>query len=111
MPDKHPLEYLSEAQDLMDLNVFMADDDFEQALELCLKCIADPHISIASARLALLRMQAYAFKFKMQGQVYMTIRKGSAGTTENQRKNVYYSISEQCHELAQTLKYICKETV
>lgn len=111
MADKHPLEYLSEAQDLMDLNDFMKDDDFGNALDLALKCIVKPVIPHAEARRALVLMQAYAFKFKMQGQVYMTIKKGAAGSGENHKKNVYYSMSEQCHELAQTLKYVCKETM
>lgn len=100
---------LSEVQNLMDLNDFMNDPDFEKALELVLRCIAQPVLKHATARKALLLMQSYAFKFRMEGQVYMTLKKGRAGTDENHKKNIYFSVSEQCHEMAQTLKYLLKE--
>lgn len=106
---KSALERISEVQDLMDLNTFMDDEDFQKALGLALKCIAKPDLPPAVARIALVQMQGYAFKFRMQGQAYMTIKKGRAGTDENMKKNVYFSISEQAHELAQTLKYISRE--
>lgn len=104
-----PLVYISQVQDLVDLNDFMDDQDFENALELALKVIAKPDMPPAVARKALIQMQGYAFKFRMMGQVFMTIKKGRAGTDENNKKNVYFSVSEQCHELAQTLKYISKD--
>lgn len=109
MSDEHPLVYLSKVQDLMDLNDFMDDEDFEAALEIALKCIANPNPLPVHARQALVQMQGYAFTFRMKGQAYMTIKKGKAGTDENHKKNVYFSVSEQCHELAQTLKYVAKE--
>lgn len=110
MAGENPLQYLSNCQDLIDLNDFMQDKDFEDALELAMKCVANPNIGPATARKALVQMQAYAFKFKMVGVKFMTIDKGRAGTPENNKKNVYYSMSEQCHEMAQSLKYVCKET-
>lgn len=109
MPDLQPLEYISKMQDLVDLNEFMGDQDFEDALELALKCIAKPDLPPAVARKALVQMQGYALKFRMMGQVFMTIKKGRTGSEENNKKNVYFSMSEQCHEMAQSLKYICKE--
>lgn len=108
---KHPLEYLSESHDLIELHEFMDDEDFTNALDLVMKCIAKPNPPMSASREALLLMQAYSFKFRMQSKVYDSLHKGRAGTSENIKKNVYYSASEQCHELAQTLKYICKETL
>lgn len=107
--EQHPLKYLSEIQDLMDLSDFMDDPEFTHALELALKCIAKPDLPPANARLVLVQMEAYAFKFKMMGQVYMTIKQGKAGTEENKKKNVYFAISERCHDLATVMKYIVKE--
>lgn len=104
-----PLDYLSKIQDLVDLNDFMDDEDFGQACEMALKCIAKPDLPPVHARRALLMMQGWAFVFRMRGQAYMTIRKGPGGSPENHKKNIYFSVSEQCHELAQTLKYIAKE--
>jgi hypothetical protein len=103
------LTYLSAIQDLVDLNDFMQDEDFGRAMDLALKVIAKPKMPPAVALEAMAKMQGYAFKFRMMGQAYMTIKKGPGGSPENNRKNVYFSVSEQCHELAQTLKYLAKE--
>lgn len=103
------IEYLSGIQDLVDLNDFMDDPHFTEAIELALKCIVKPTIPPAVALKAMLQMQGYAFTFRMKGQKYMTISKGPAGSADNHKKNVYFSASEQCHELAQTLKYLVKE--
>lgn len=106
---KTPLEYLSEVQDLVDLNDFIQDEDFGEALGLALKCIVKPDLPPAVAREALVQMEAYSFKFRMMGQVFMTIKKAPAGKPENMKKNVYFSVSEACHELAAALKYIVRD--
>lgn len=103
------LVYLSNIQDLKDLSDFMDDPDFTDACELAMKCIAKPDLPPAAAKTALVKMQGYAFQFRMKGQVYMTIRAGKTGTDENKKKNVYFSVSEQCHNLAQTLKYLLRD--
>jgi len=105
----HPLEYLSEIQDLVDLNDFMDDEHVEQAIELALKVLAKPDIPPAQAKVAMTTFQALAFKFKMMGNVYMTIKQGKAGTDENKKKNVYFSMHELCQEMTNTLKYLVKE--
>lgn len=103
------LEYISNLQDLMDLNEFMDNDDLAEAMELAVKCIAKPDMPPSVARTALLKMQGFAFQFRMQAAVYTYIHKNKAGTEENVRKNVYFAASEQCHAMAQTLKYLVKE--
>lgn len=105
----NPLEYLSNIQDLIDMHDFMADDDLADAMELAVKCIAKPEMPPSVARAAMLKMQGFAFRFRMQAATYTYIHKGKAGTEENVKKNVYFAASEQCHELAQTLKYLVKE--
>jgi hypothetical protein len=103
------LNYLSEQQDLIDLHEFMDDDDLAQAMELALNVIAKPHIPVSEARNALAMMQGYAMKFRMQAATYTYVHPGKAGTVENVKKNVYFAAAEQCHEMAQTLKYLAKE--
>lgn len=105
----NPLEYLSNIQDLVDLHDFMQDEELAGAMDLAIKCIAKPEMPPSVARAALLKMQGLAFRFRMQAATYTYIHKGKSGTDENVKKNVYYSASEQCHELAQTLKYLVKE--
>lgn len=103
------LEHISNIQDLVDLHDFMGDRDLAEAMELAVKCIAKPDPSPATTRAVLLKMQGYAFKFRMQAATYTYIHKGRTGEPENVKKNVYFAASEQCHELAQTLKYLLKE--
>lgn len=106
---KHPLEYLSEVQDMIDLHEYLGEDSVAEAIDLALKCIAKPNVPPAEARKALILFQAFALKFEMQGYVYMQIRPGKTGSIENAKKNVYFKLSKQCHEMAQTLKYLSKE--
>lgn len=105
------LDYLSSLQDLVDLHEFMADDDLGEAMNLAVKCIAKPDMPPAVARHALLKMQGFAFQFRMQAATYTYIHKGKAGTEENVKKNIYFAAAEQCHELAQTLKYLVRDNL
>lgn len=100
---------VSEIQDFIDLHDVVEDDTLQEAIDIALKCIAKPDIPSAYARQAMVQMQGYAFKFKMQALVYMQIHQGRAATKENIKKNAYMYASEQCHELAQTLKYLVRE--
>lgn len=103
------LEYLSECQDLVDLHDFMQDDDLAEAMDLCMKVIAKPDITPSAARNALAKMQGFSMKFRMQSMTYTFVNPGKGGTENNNKKNVYYTASQQCHEMAQTLKYLAKE--
>jgi hypothetical protein len=100
---------VSEIQDFIDLHEVVEDDELQTAIDLALTCIAKPDPQVATAKKVMLQMQGYAFKFKMQGLVYMQIHKGLAASKENIKKNAYFYASEQCHELAQTLKYLTRE--
>lgn len=97
------LQTLSGMQDLVDVHEFMDDEGLLEVMELVIKCIAKPDIPPAVARTALLKIQAYAFKFRLQALDYNYINKDST------KKNVYYAISQQCTDLAQTLKYLARE--
>lgn len=99
----------SETQDFIDLHKVVEDESLQIALDLAIKCILKPDIPIATARKVMVQMQGFAFKFKMQGLVYMQIHQGRAATQENIKKNAYFYASEQCNLLAQTLKYISRE--
>lgn len=103
------LGYVSGIQDFVDLHASVGDEDLQHALDLALKCIAKPDIPHAIARKAMIQMQGYSFKFKMQALVYMQIHTGKTGSDENIKKNAYMYASEQCDRMAQTLKYLVKE--
>lgn len=105
------LQYLSSVQDLIDLHEFMQDKELAEAMDLAIKCIAKPDMPPATVRITLLKMQALAMRFRMQAATYTYIHKGSGGSKENIKKNVYFAASEQCHALAQTLKYLLKDNI
>jgi hypothetical protein len=104
------LEYISDIQDFADLHQVVDDPELMRALNIAMNCIVNPDIPPANARRAMIQMQGFAFKFKMQGLVYMQIHKGQAATSENIKKNAYFYASEQCDKLAQTLKYLARES-
>ena len=103
------LEYLSQVQDLVDLHEFINDDELAEAMDLALKVIAKPDIPPVVARSALAKMQGYAMRFRMQAATYTYVNTGKTGTEQNVKKNVYFAMAEQCHEMAQTLKYLSKD--
>jgi hypothetical protein len=105
------LEYVSGIQDFIDLHHAAGDDELQKAINLAMKCIAKPDLPHAAARKAMVQLQGYAFKFKMQALVYMQIHTGKTGSNENIKKNAYMYASEQCDKLAQTLKYLVRETL
>lgn len=103
------MEFVSGIQDFVDLHASVGDDELQAAIDLALKCIAKPDIPPAAAKKAMVRLQGYAMKFKMQALVYMQIHTGKTGSEENIKKNAYMYASEQCDKLAQTLKYLARE--
>lgn len=107
--EDHPLEYVSGIQDFIDLHASVGDEELQKALDIALKCIINPNISVATARKAMIQMQAYSFKFKMQALVYMQIHTGKSGSEENIKKNAYMYAAEQTDKMAQTLKYLARE--
>lgn len=104
------LNRASEIQDFIDLHAKVGDEELQNAINLALQCIANPNITPATAKKAMLQLQGYSLKFKMQALVYMQIRTGKTGSEENIKKNAYMYASEQCDKLAATLKYLARDT-
>lgn len=109
MSDLGPLEYLSKSQDLMDLNEFMDDENVAYALDMAIKCFAKPDLPTAAAKKVVIQLEALSFQMKMKAQLYMTVRQGKAGTAENKKKNVYFSMAECLHELSMALRYMARD--
>jgi hypothetical protein len=47
-------------------------------------------------------------KFAMLASVYSTILKDKAGTENNNKKNIYYSVKEALDRLVDSLKYVVR---
>jgi hypothetical protein len=106
--DENPLETVSVLTEFNDLTEFMQDDQLDRALELAIKCIAQPDIAAVKAPRLIVELQAISFKFAVKAVEYATIKKDRAGTDNNHRKNVYYSTKEALDRLVDALKYAAR---
>jgi hypothetical protein len=108
MTDENPLETVSILTQFNDLTDFMQDDQLDRALELAIKCMAHPDIAASKAPRLIVELQAISFKFAVKAVEYATIKKDRAGTDNNHRKNVYYSVKEALDRLVDSLKYAAR---
>lgn len=108
MTDENPLETVSVLTEFNDLTEFMQDEQLDRALELAIKCIAQPDIAAVKAPRLIVELQAISFKFAVKAVEYATIKKDRAGTDNNHRKNVYYSTKEALDRLVDALKYAAR---
>ncbi|AXH49213.1 hypothetical protein HWB76_gp189 [Streptomyces phage Blueeyedbeauty] len=108
MSDENPLETISTITEFNDLTEFMNDPQLDRALELAIRCIAQPEIAAVKAPKLIVELQAISFKFAVKAVEYATIKKDRAGTENNHRKNVYYSTKEALDRLVDALKYAAR---
>jgi len=106
--DEHPLETVSVITEFNDLTDFMKDPQLDRALDLAIKCIANPDVAATKAPRLIVELQAISFKFAVKAVEYATIKKDRAGTDNNHRKNVYYSTKEALDRLVDALKYAAR---
>lgn len=103
--DASALVVLSELDELIE---YMDDDILQEMIDLAIKCLAQPHLKQETAEQLLLQFQAAAFKFGMLAVTYTTLKRGKAGTDENNKKNIYYTAADQCDKMAASLKYVVR---
>jgi len=106
--DENPLETVSSLTEFNDLTEFMNDPQLDRALELAVRCLAQPDIAAAKAPRLIVELQAISFKFAVKAVEYATIKKDRAGTDNNHKKNVYYSVKEALDSLVSALKYAAR---
>lgn len=106
--DIFSLQFVSQIKEFVELHDFMKDDDIVEMLDKAIRCIAEPHMRAETASKLLVQFQAASVKFGALAIVYTTIKKGPAGTEENKKKNIYYSMSDLCDKMAGALKYIVR---
>lgn len=108
MTDENPLETVSKITEFNDLSEFMQDPQLDRALDLAIKCMADPNIAAQKAPRLIVELQAISFKFSLKAVEYATIKKDRSGTDANHRKNIYYSTKEALDRLVDSLKYAAR---
>ena len=108
LKEKTPLELISEITEFNDLHEFMTDEDLDTAMYKVIYIISKPDVPVAHATRLIVQLQALSAKFAMLAAYYATIAKDRAGTTNNHKKNIYYSTKEAIDKLVDSLKYAAK---
>jgi len=106
--DKSSLELISTITEFNDLHEFMKDEHLDRTLGIVVKLLMNPDIPAAKAPNLIIELQAMSTKFAMLASVYSTILKDKAGTVNNNKKNIYYSVKEALDRLVDSLKYVVR---
>lgn len=108
MAREDTLSIISTIDDFRELHEFMQDDDLDEAMGLVVKLITRPEVPSAKAVPLIVELSAIAAKLSIQAAIYTTIKKGSSGTPNYYKKNVYYSAAEAINKIVDALKYSAK---
>ena len=106
--DKNTLELISSITEFNDLHEYMGDDQLDKALAIVVILLMNPDVPSAKAPHLIIELQAMSTKFSMMASYYSTIAKDKAGTTNNNKKNIYYSAKESIDKLVDALKYVVR---
>ena len=106
--DKNTLELISNITEFNDLHDFMKDEHLDKALSIVVKLLMNPDVPSAKAPMLIMELQAMSTKFAVMSSIYSTIAKDKAGTVNNNKKNVYYSVKESIDKLVDALKYVVR---
>ena len=106
--DKNTLELISDITEFNDLHEFMKDEHLDRALAIVVKFLKTPAVPSSKAPHLIMELQALSTKFAVLASVYSTIAKDKAGTANNNKKNIYYSVKESIDKLVDALKYVVR---
>jgi len=106
--DKNTLELISDITEFNDLHEFMKDEHLDKVLAIVVKMLMNPDVPAAKAPHLIIELQAMSTKFAIMASVYSTIAKDKAGTVNNNKKNIYYSVKESIDKLVDALKYVVR---
>jgi hypothetical protein len=106
--DKNTLQLISDITEFNDLHEYMQDEHLDKALAIVVKLLMNPDVPSAKAPMLIMELQAMSTKFAVMSSVYSTIAKDKAGTVNNNKKNVYYSVKESIDKLVDALKYVVR---
>jgi len=106
--DKNTLQLISDITEFNDLHEYMQDEHLDKALAIVVKLLMTPDVPSAKAPMLIMELQAMSTKFAVMSSVYSTIAKDKAGTINNNKKNVYYSVKESIDKLVDALKYVVR---
>jgi hypothetical protein len=108
LDSKNSLELISDITEFNDLHEFMKDEHLDKALAIVVKLLMNPDVPSAKAPHLIMELQSMSTKFAVLASVYSTIAKDKAGTENNNKKHIYYSVKESIDKLVDALKYVVR---
>lgn len=109
MSEKEPVLDISNIIEMNDLHEFLQDEQLDRAMELALKFLHKPDVPAVKVRALIVELQAISLTLSVKASVYSTIKRDRAGTENNNKKNIYYSMRESVDNLVSALKYCAKD--
>jgi hypothetical protein len=97
------LELVNEVAEFSDISELMDDKELTEALAIIVKLMMSPDVPAQKAISLIVKLEAYAAKFKMLASYYTNVKKD-----DRARKNLYYSANEAVQRLVDSLKYSAK---
>ena len=89
---------------MQDAKEFIDDEDFSNALDLAMVLIVDPSRASERTSQLIVKLEAYALKFRIGFAAHM----GIAKIKDNHKKNMYKELYQGLDNLADALKYIAR---
>lgn len=108
MANENILETISEITAINEAKQFLQDPDFDEAMDLIIRLIMKPGMDPGKAQHLIVKLQALSTKYAIQAVIYTTILRDKAGTDNNHKKNIYYSLKEALDKLCDALKYTAR---
>jgi hypothetical protein len=105
MSEDNTLELISTVTEFNDLHEYLMDEGLDEALALVVKLVMKPDVTGFALPALIVKLQAYSARFQVLAVTYSTIKKDRAGTLNNNKKNIYYSMYEALDKLVAALKY------
>lgn len=102
-----PLEMVSELLEQYEdeLNGFMNDEEYKDALELAVKLIAKPNVPQDRIASLCVQLEAYAYIFRTKFVAFQSFKKGENSI---HKKNMYKEAYTGLDRLVDSLKYLMK---
>lgn len=95
----------SDVEYLKELDEYMEDERYEEALELAIKLIAKPNVPPDKVASLCVKLEALAYVFRTKFVAYQCFRKGDKSTHQ---KNFYKEAYTGLDNLVASLKYMLR---
>lgn len=106
MSEDNAFERLSGIMEFYQVNEFLDDPEVEKALLKLTSILANPEINVTKVARHIVECDGLAASFAVKAKYYMGL--GKDETDASIKKNLYMTLREEFHKLADSLKYLVK---